>query len=124
MAQDRVGNPDGTDHMPGHENAECAMVTLRNLNHECLIGVSVLHPPPGFPDYRAGISPVWGPAGAPLSVHSGGSPIRPPSSPATPGPRPKTSQATSFGGPPNVAEMRSEERRVGKECRSRWSPYH
>src|SRR5260370_19160005 len=23
-----------------------------------------------------------------------------------------------------VAERRSEERRVGKECRSRWSPYH
>ena len=23
-----------------------------------------------------------------------------------------------------VAELRSEERRVGKECRSRWSPYH
>src|SRR2546429_3167210 len=23
-----------------------------------------------------------------------------------------------------VREMRSEERRVGKECRSRWSPYH
>ena len=23
-----------------------------------------------------------------------------------------------------IAEMRSEERRVGKECRSRWSPYH
>ena len=23
-----------------------------------------------------------------------------------------------------VDEMRSEERRVGKECRSRWSPYH
>src|SRR3989441_13351335 len=23
-----------------------------------------------------------------------------------------------------VASMRSEERRVGKECRSRWSPYH
>ena len=22
------------------------------------------------------------------------------------------------------AEHRSEERRVGKECRSRWSPYH
>ena len=22
------------------------------------------------------------------------------------------------------ADMRSEERRVGKECRSRWSPYH
>src|SRR2546422_2651190 len=24
----------------------------------------------------------------------------------------------------NVVEKRSEERRVGKECRSRWSPYH
>src|SRR3712207_9324921 len=23
-----------------------------------------------------------------------------------------------------VAALRSEERRVGKECRSRWSPYH
>ena len=23
-----------------------------------------------------------------------------------------------------VEEIRSEERRVGKECRSRWSPYH
>ena len=23
-----------------------------------------------------------------------------------------------------IAEQRSEERRVGKECRSRWSPYH
>src|SRR2546426_12379695 len=23
-----------------------------------------------------------------------------------------------------VEQMRSEERRVGKECRSRWSPYH
>ena len=24
----------------------------------------------------------------------------------------------------DVVEKRSEERRVGKECRSRWSPYH
>ena len=23
-----------------------------------------------------------------------------------------------------VKQLRSEERRVGKECRSRWSPYH
>ena len=23
-----------------------------------------------------------------------------------------------------IKEVRSEERRVGKECRSRWSPYH
>src|SRR2546425_593876 len=26
--------------------------------------------------------------------------------------------------PHHIHEMRSEERRVGKECRSRWSPYH
>ena len=26
--------------------------------------------------------------------------------------------------PRNIKAMRSEERRVGKECRSRWSPYH
>ena len=24
----------------------------------------------------------------------------------------------------SVSALRSEERRVGKECRSRWSPYH
>ena len=24
----------------------------------------------------------------------------------------------------NIRPVRSEERRVGKECRSRWSPYH
>ena len=26
--------------------------------------------------------------------------------------------------PMRILEVRSEERRVGKECRSRWSPYH
>jgi len=26
--------------------------------------------------------------------------------------------------PPHTRHARSEERRVGKECRSRWSPYH
>ena len=25
---------------------------------------------------------------------------------------------------PEIGRVRSEERRVGKECRSRWSPYH
>ena len=25
---------------------------------------------------------------------------------------------------PTISTIRSEERRVGKECRSRWSPYH
>src|SRR2546430_16464572 len=32
--------------------------------------------------------------------------------------------ATSFLRLSRAAIMRSEERRVGKECRSRWSPYH
>ena len=32
-------------------------------------------------------------------------------------------QAYVIYGPEGIAE-RSEERRVGKECRSRWSPYH
>ena len=27
-------------------------------------------------------------------------------------------------GPQGTIKVRSEERRVGKECRSRWSPYH
>ena len=29
-----------------------------------------------------------------------------------------------FAYPPRGTDTRSEERRVGKECRSRWSPYH
>ena len=29
-----------------------------------------------------------------------------------------------FVGPLALGAVRSEERRVGKECRSRWSPYH
>ena len=30
----------------------------------------------------------------------------------------------SVGELSNIENNRSEERRVGKECRSRWSPYH
>ena len=30
----------------------------------------------------------------------------------------------AFDHPKLAASLRSEERRVGKECRSRWSPYH
>ena len=33
-----------------------------------------------------------------------------------------TAQNTT--GVSGIFEVRSEERRVGKECRSRWSPYH
>ena len=34
------------------------------------------------------------------------------------------SNAAVLSGTLNLNGSRSEERRVGKECRSRWSPYH
>ena len=34
------------------------------------------------------------------------------------------SQITEFRKKNYLLQNRSEERRVGKECRSRWSPYH
>ena len=52
---------------------------------------------------------------------------------ATPSQQPLPKTASKFGGVPYLpvgesaptnAQLRSEERRVGKECRSRWSPYH
>ena len=42
----------------------------------------------------------------------------PPELPPSHAPRPSSRGAENYGSP------RSEERRVGKECRSRWSPYH
>src|SRR3712207_9261519 len=44
-----------------------------------------------------------------IGIHFGGNPGNPPS---------------AVGWPSFYIEERSEERRVGKECRSRWSPYH
>src|SRR5579864_6392433 len=35
-----------------------------------------------------------------------------------------TVQSGTYSISPQQAQNRSEERRVGKECRSRWSPYH
>ena len=35
-----------------------------------------------------------------------------------------TIASPNFFRPDNLVGIRSEERRVGKECRSRWSPYH
>src|SRR2546429_6159287 len=48
---------------------------------------------------------------------------------ALPPPAPPTTRSAWAGEPPNrcsnkAQPRRSEERRVGKECRSRWSPYH
>ena len=39
-------------------------------------------------------------------------------------PIPGIFKAIDFGEHLKKIENRSEERRVGKECRSRWSPYH
>src|SRR3989449_10900282 len=36
----------------------------------------------------------------------------------------RSSTERPYGFEPIVLSCRSEERRVGKECRSRWSPYH
>jgi len=36
----------------------------------------------------------------------------------------KNIQLVEYSKPDENGEPRSEERRVGKECRSRWSPYH
>eukprot|EP01104_Vermistella_antarctica_P014017 TRINITY_DN433_c2_g3_i1.p1 TRINITY_DN433_c2_g3~~TRINITY_DN433_c2_g3_i1.p1 ORF type:complete len:522 (-),score=110.82 TRINITY_DN433_c2_g3_i1:77-1642(-) len=36
----------------------------------------------------------------------------------------RQSSTQSLGGDSSATSQRSEERRVGKECRSRWSPYH
>src|SRR5260370_14502994 len=46
--------------------------------------------------------------------------------PPPPPPPPAAPQAVPLqqAAAPQVTEIRSEERRVGKECRSRWSPYH
>src|SRR5690242_21734508 len=35
-----------------------------------------------------------------------------------------TARSASIAWPSPLPQVRSEERRVGKECRSRWSPYH
>ena len=52
----------------------------------------------------------------PLFVNSG-------RAPTSDGPKSET-MTSIFGNLAMSAERRSEERRVGKECRSRWSPYH
>src|SRR3989441_12581465 len=55
------------------------------------------------------------------TVHVNGEPVRSCSFPvsAAAGKRVLTLEGLAPGG-----RLRSEERRVGKECRSRWSPYH
>src|SRR5215213_10815158 len=51
-------------------------------------------------------------------------PISPATATAGRAPAPSSRSRTSRFLPPAPPRVRSEERRVGKECRSRWSPYH
>src|SRR5256885_16964002 len=46
------------------------------------------------------------------------------SSPVREGAQTKVQWRTECSEPLRTCAFRSEERRVGKECRSRWSPYH
>ena len=51
-------------------------------------------------------------------------PPPPPENPPPPNPEPLEVRGAELIALPARLERRSEERRVGKECRSRWSPYH
>src|SRR3712207_9543748 len=68
---------------------------------------------------RSGTPAVVLPPSADRTVHLRGSP-------GAPGPSIARGRATTsgLGGTAPTVHDRSEERRVGKECRSRWSPYH
>src|SRR5256886_13583170 len=63
-----------------------------------------------------GSSYAMGSAGLPESAPSASAPP----TMTMPRTQPRWPRTTS----PTVRAVRSEERRVGKECRSRWSPYH
>src|SRR3712207_7603768 len=62
--------------------------------------------------------PLLSPLFSLLTPHSISTTVRPITVPAMNGSK------ASISSPNGMVRVRSEERRVGKECRSRWSPYH
>ena len=60
----------------------------------------------------------------PISVRATGSRFRPCSPGRCVEPNSIAIRCSSLRADPRNPHRRSEERRVGKECRSRWSPYH
>src|SRR5256885_6627434 len=71
------------------------------------------------------ISPAAQPWGAPSRrTAPSGRPTRARSRARPRAPRPPARLEPSGPAPAGARDVRSEERRVGKECRSRWSPYH
>jgi len=72
--------------------------------------------------FAASAAPNWAGPGIPHPMF-----VQPPAQPAIERPKgapPPTNLAQWSGGFTDLTGHRSEERRVGKECRSRWSPYH
>src|SRR2546429_3587457 len=69
----------------------------------CALPILIWPPPPGAPEFIWIRAPGIFPCSAPSIVCTG------------------ARFSCSVG---TVVTARSEERRVGKECRSRWSPYH
>src|SRR5256885_3080547 len=63
-------------------------------------------------------------ADAPKSVFRAGPTERPPTSAGDVAPYERSAGDGRDGRVARQQQPRSEERRVGKECRSRWSPYH
>src|SRR5574337_978456 len=78
---------------------------------------------------KGGYSSPFGQFQTPNFAAKGGT-TQPQTNPATPQTtsptnlNPITGPSTTLPGPLPPQTTRSEERRVGKECRSRWSPYH
>src|SRR5258708_28632653 len=81
----------------------------------CALPICLFHPPTG-----AGAAGMrFGPSPS-VSASAGGRMEQTTFDPAASAP----SVGTPRSSPSGVCTARSEERRVGKECRSRWSPYH
>src|SRR3712207_7766855 len=59
-----------------------------------------------------------------IEAKAGGVVAKAPGKPAPPPPPPPKAAPPPPAAAPPPPPARSEERRVGKECRSRWSPYH
>src|SRR3712207_7454620 len=78
----------------------------------CSSDLSALRPPPGPPALHPRACPQSRPVG--WFTHHGD----------TESAERKTRRRRDVGFKEQAISHRSEERRVGKECRSRWSPYH
>src|SRR5256885_8479936 len=98
---------------------------IRKTNHYCLACVFFFffQAEDGIRDYKVtGVQTC----ALPICPHNDGTlpagPVSPPGGASTPAPVASAVRRSAL--PRRRRSSRSEERRVGKECRSRWSPYH